>query len=147
MAWKICCHCRQRQPLSEFNKKAKAKDGKQPNCRECNRARSRQYYRDNHAKHIRVIQARRRKRRIWLAAVVEAIKVANGCALCDEGDPVCLEFHHFDASEKAFDIGTHKRVDWKLSTLLTEMKKCAVLCCNCHKKVHASKKTITSTKR
>jgi hypothetical protein len=143
MPSKVCSHCRHRKPLAEFNKKAAAKDGKQPTCRECNRARSRQYYRENHAKHIGAIQAQKRERRKLLKALVEAIKVANGCALCPENDPVCLEFHHVDPSEKDFNIGTHKRVDWKLAKLLKEIKKCAVVCANCHKKVHAGKRTIT----
>lgn len=66
---------------------------------------------------------------------LNTIKAANGCVLCEENDPVCLEFHHLDPREKDFYMGNARRKRWR--DLISEMKKCTVLCSNCHKKVHA----------
>ena len=32
---KVCCACRARKPLGEFNRKTASRDGRQPRCREC----------------------------------------------------------------------------------------------------------------
>ena len=139
MEGKICSRCGTFKPLGEFNKRARARDGKQTWCRDCNRRRSSRYYRENRDYHVQYILASRKRRRRLLNQRIDAIKGANGCALCPENDPVCLEFHHIDPRTKRFAIGTDKRIGWKWATILAEIKKCAVLCANCHKKVHVGK--------
>jgi hypothetical protein len=142
MEIKVCGRCHEVKWLSEFNKKATAKDGKQSYCRECNRARARRYYQENHDRHIRVVMAYRRRRKKELSARITAIKEANGCALCPENDPVCLEFHHPDPGQKDFEIGSFFNASWKWPVIVAEIKKCVVLCSNCHKKVHAGKRSV-----
>ena len=139
---KVCGHCRALKPLSQFNNKATGKDGKQTDCKDCNRERSKRYYRENHDKHIGVIRAYKNRRRREVKCRIDVIKSVNGCALCPEDDPVCLEFHHVEPGHKDFDIGCAKRTDWKWSTIVQEIRKCVVLCSNCHKKVHAGKRTV-----
>ena len=112
-------------------------------CRECNRERSRRYYQVNHKKHLSVILAYKKQRRVEIKNRVDMIKAANGCALCPEYDPVCLEFHHVNPRNKDFPIGTHKRAGWKWSVIVEEIAKCVVICSNCHKKVHAGKKSVS----
>jgi len=46
-----------------------------------------------------------------------------------------LEFHHLDASKKDFTISN---MDFKLSEAVEEIKKCILLCSNCHKEFHAN---------
>src|SRR5262249_28265075 len=91
--------------------------------------------------------AARKRRRAIIKARIEAIKGYNGCALCPECDPVCLEFHHTDPKEKDFDIGSFPNVSWKWAIIAREMRKCVVLCSNCHKKVHAGKKSVDGSLR
>lgn len=45
-----------------------------------------------------------------------------------------LDFHHKDKSEKEFTIGKMKK--GSLELLENEIKKCAVLCANCHREFH-----------
>ncbi len=45
-----------------------------------------------------------------------------------------LEFHHLDPSQKDFGISEMKGC--LLETLVHEVNKCALLCCNCHREVH-----------
>lgn len=65
------------------------------------------------------------------------------CSRCDYGEfESALEFHHKDPNDKAYEIGkliarycaSGFTADWEL--LLTEVKKCKILCSNCHQAFH-----------
>lgn len=47
---------------------------------------------------------------------------------------VALTFHHRDPSEKEFEIGKIKDHAWE--KVLKELKKCDLLCFNCHMELH-----------
>lgn len=55
--------------------------------------------------------------------------------ICDETEPVCLDFHHIDPNEKDFTISKHRGKSKE--NLLKEIKKCVCVCANCHRKIHA----------
>ena len=135
------------KPLSEFNKKARSGDGRQSYCRGCNRARSRRYYQENHTHHLGVILAWKKQRKKELYARIAAVKAMNGCQLCPEADPVCLEFHHPVPGEKDFNVSNYFNVTWSWPGIVAEMIKCVVLCSNCHKKVHAGKLVVDPASR
>jgi len=53
-----------------------------------------------------------------------------------------LDFHHLDPSEKDFNIsGSHCR-SW--DKIESELKKCVLLCANCHREIHSGL-TLTFT--
>jgi len=57
------------------------------------------------------------------------------CVECGEDDPVVLEFDHLPEFEKSFEIGravTSSTRSWE--SILIEMEKCEVVCCNCHRR-------------
>ena len=59
------------------------------------------------------------------------------CIECGESEPVVIDFHHLDASEKEDGIS---RLIWNNSSLdkiKREIDKCVCLCSNCHRRVHA----------
>jgi hypothetical protein len=58
----------------------------------------------------------------------------NGCRLCAEKEPCCLEAHHL--IDKDFTVGGSKS-KYSATRVETELRKCVCLCSNCHKKVHA----------
>lgn len=66
--------------------------------------------------------------RAWLVKY----KRDHACVRCHEDDPVCLEFHHIDASEKEINIAQCK----SKSGALREIEKCEVLCLRCHDTLH-----------
>lgn len=45
-----------------------------------------------------------------------------------------LVFHHIDPASKSFSIGNGRTLKWE--TVEVELKKCALLCQNCHSEVH-----------
>ena len=67
---------------------------------------------------------------------LERYKQGIVCCVCGENHPACLEHHHKDPSKKEFNIGSSV---WKGKTraqIQREIRKCIVLCSNCHKKEH-----------
>lgn len=62
-------------------------------------------------------------------------KATHGCKLCGENRVYCLVFHHREPSSKKFDLSLGR--DKAFSKILSEIKKCDVLCANCHLELHA----------
>mgnify|MGYP000992274064 CR=1 FL=1 len=54
---------------------------------------------------------------------------------CEIVDIRCLEFHHVDPIDKEFEI-CNKIGHYGYDRLLEEVKKCKLLCSNCHRKFH-----------
>lgn len=59
------------------------------------------------------------------------------CAECGENNPVCLDFHHTNPTEKEINISQMVNHGWSKNKMLKEIDKCVVLCSNCHRKKHA----------
>jgi len=60
----------------------------------------------------------------------------NGCVIC--GYDKCksaLDFHHVEPKIKSFSLIRKRRLS--LNEWLTELDKCALLCSNCHREMHA----------
>lgn len=111
---KHCPKCETTKKLDDFNElRGRPGDGYQGYCKECMRIASRQ----------------RADRNIKL---MHRYKMMKGCEVCGYKEhPLALTFDHLDPSEKAFTIGSAgpRR---KLATLKAEIRKCRVICANCH---------------
>jgi hypothetical protein len=68
----------------------------------------------------------------------EYIKDLSVCQLCDENEDICLTFHHLPEYEKKFELSDAKGGSWGISKVFNESLKCAILCMNCHRKVHGN---------
>ena len=81
-------------------------------------------------------------RRANIIQKIRLIKAKTGCEECGYPDPIVLHFHHKNPKTKSFTIGQNVTAkSWK--SILKEIKKCNVLCANCHLLHHynnASKK-------
>ena len=134
MSSKICNCCKAEKPLSEFYKDSRRKDCKQPACKSCSKARSKErtkagltkkYGSRYHCFHGRKHYNKKR-------AYVSSLKTP--CINCGESDPVVIDFHHIDPSTKSFNLsnGTGKSYE----AIAEEVKKCCCLCANCHRRLH-----------
>ena len=65
---------------------------------------------------------------------------ARGCEVCGEKEICCLELHHIDPKTKRINIGRFN--SYSLADLRQEVRKCIVLCANCHRKLHGGKLII-----
>ncbi len=118
---KVCCKCNVSKPLSEFHKigSYKRADGTKgqsyrPDCKICANA---------HWKHR-------------VEEIFEKSGVVWKCTKC--GYDKCksaLDLHHLDPLEK--DVHVSSMWTYTETRILAEIKKCVVLCANCHREVHA----------
>jgi len=113
--YKECKDCKEVKPKKGFTTNKKCLDGTEGSCKKCRTKRKR--------------EANRTKKK-------QLVSLAGGkCEVC--GYNKCdsaLEFHHRDPSQKSFAISESKR---SFKNLLIESKKCALLCANCHRELHA----------
>lgn len=65
---------------------------------------------------------------------IRIYKLSHPCIECGENNPVCLTFHHKDSKRKEMNVG--KLIKMGLYIVDREIKKCNVLCLNCHAKLH-----------
>ena len=48
-----------------------------------------------------------------------------------------LEFHHIDPQAKEYSIASFRYTPRNKEVMIAELKKCVLLCANCHREVHA----------
>jgi hypothetical protein len=72
------------------------------------------------------------ERRRW---IYEYKRSADGCRRCGETDPACLVFHHH-SGEKSETIASLVGDAYPKEKIRSEIKKCVLLCANCHRKEH-----------
>lgn len=76
---------------------------------------------------------KRKRKRHRIKEFLTDYKKRKGCKYCSEKDALCLTFHHRE-NNKAFWLGAGSNVSWK--KVKEEVKKCEVVCENCHKKIN-----------
>lgn len=127
---KKCYTCTKDKAESEFNKNSIRKDGLNSICRDCSKARSKRYYKENPVKHkAETSKNRERYRRKYQVYLLEYLS-NNPCIECGESDIRCLDFDHLKDKE----IVISKAMYWSIDRLKLEIAKCQVLCANCHRK-------------
>lgn len=113
---KICNSCKKEKPESDFRLRSDRPNTLTSKCKDCS---------------VKYVTERRKQ------AKKEFIKYKGGCCqLC--GYNKCdgaLEFHHKDPSKKDFQI--NRGASLIFEKVKDELDKCALLCANCHREVHA----------
>lgn len=93
--------------------------------------------------------ANREKRRLYneerrnrQLVFIRRVKTFYGCSLCGYKEHAsALQFDHINPSEKSFELSQgHTR---SISQVKAEMKKCRILCANCHA-IHTFNQRITN---
>lgn len=60
------------------------------------------------------------------------LKNKSVCGRCGFSNPISLQFHHRNPSDKKFTISHSLSGTYSWNTILKEIEKCDVLCANCH---------------
>lgn len=125
---KICGKCKQEKMLEEFAWKQKVKGIRQYQCRVCQYAYRTEHYQKNKEKIYTQIKVRQQelKDKLW------AYKSSHVCVDCGEQDAVVLEFDHLRDKVENISTLVLKGAAWE--TVLSEIEKCEVVCCNCHRR-------------
>lgn len=120
---KVCRTCGETKALSEFSKSART--GHAYICKTCDREKCKQF--------------RAATREKWKAFMKEAAN--DECSECGYGESSwALELHHVDPSLKSFTVsGFITKYGFTAANqelVREEIKKCVVLCANCHRELH-----------
>lgn len=125
-----CCICHQDLPEDAFTWRNKEKKERQRFCRPCKSEYNRRWY----IKHAEEQKLRTRKN----AAIFNAERVrlitelkSGPCTDCDRTyPPECMDFDHV-RGKKVSNVSIMMK--HKLTTLLSEIEKCELVCSNCHR--------------
>lgn len=90
----------------------------------------REYYYRNKESEMTRIKKRKKEIKKWFKEYKKSLK----CNRCPENDPRCLDFHHKNGNEKKDDISKMVHGGLSIKIIIAEIKKCEVLCANCHRK-------------
>jgi hypothetical protein len=148
---KICTKCKRNKSLEDYYEDDSHKDGRQSVCKNCNRAKDKKYrikhkqeiaernkrYRAEHKQEsLKCTQERIEKHRKAWIPILEEIYGTIACIKC--GYDKCfaaLEFHHRKPKTKNFSISIILRRK-PTPEKIKEIKKCDLLCANCHRELH-----------
>ena len=126
---KICGKCRQEKDLSEFSKNSGRKDGLSGYCKPCMKISRRKHYDENYLKVRSEIMARR----VQLRKFIREYKSSVGCMDCGNADSRVLDFDHLPEFEKEFNLSSAIQRGYGIDKMMSEIKKCEVVCANCHR--------------
>lgn len=132
---KKCPSCLQDKEEECFNKNKSRKDGLAIKCKECRKQDRKHTYKEDSRKLVVWQRAKRLRSSEWLS------QFKKKCSFCPEDHPACLDFHHNDPKTKVRSIAhllnfvNIDNEDHK-NQVIEEIKKCTVICSNCHRKLH-----------
>jgi hypothetical protein len=81
------------------------------------------------------ISIRRKKTKKWFRKKILPRKRCR----CGESNPACLDFHHKNPKTKKDKVSRLVDCAFNKNIILVEIRKCVVLCANCHRKLHYKK--------
>ncbi len=100
------------------------------------RAKTRIYMKQYEKEHVKERQESNKRYKDRLRAYLLKYREEHPCIRCGEAHPACLDFHHRNPEDKDIDVGLIVRQGWGIARVEQELKKCDVLCSNCHRKLH-----------
>jgi len=125
---KKCGRCLQDLNLEFFNTKNKknGKEIKQSFCKKCNSENLKEHYKKNKQKYLDKNKKFKKENQKKLLEFLQD-KECKDCGLKD-----CRVFEFDHLSDKKANIA-HVLSGWCWESLLVEINKCEIVCCNCHR--------------
>ena len=117
METKICSKCGRLLPIDQFNFRDKIKGTRRADCKEC------------HSGYMKLIYQKKKE-------IIQEWKSEQSCCKCGDKRGYVLDYHHIDPSTKTDTIARMTSNNYTLTTVQEEIKKCVVMCANCHREWH-----------
>ena len=126
VGYRVCARCGQLKPLNEYHN---SRTGQFTYCRDCRNEYDRRYYKER-GRAVRL--ARRRvwqdKARLWMADIKSGVP----CVDCGQTFPVyVMHWDHLPEFQKVADVSVMVSSRTR-EAVLEELKKCELVCANCH---------------
>jgi hypothetical protein len=67
---------------------------------------------------------------------IQSIKQQSGCKTCGNNNIRCLDFHHRPRTKKKNTVCNLVRHGYSFEIIKKEIKKCDIICSNCHRTYH-----------
>jgi hypothetical protein len=132
---KKCGKCGVDKELSDFNINPTRKDGYQYLCRVCEHEYKKNHYLHNKESYlIRIRRNRARVKEFFIRYKQRCI-----CSKCGEKRWYVLDFHH--PHSKDVDLSRIVHNGCSIDRIKKEIRKCIVLCSNCHRELHYKETT------
>jgi 5-methylcytosine-specific restriction endonuclease McrA len=135
---RFCTKCTQEKPESEYFVRDKKTGRLHAQCKLCYKAHRISYSAAHYAKYKDAYLLRANLRREKLRAEFRANMLRymsdKACIDCGEADIRVLELDHIDPKSKFFNVSQAVKLGYAWKEVLAEIKKCRVLCANCHKR-------------
>lgn len=102
-------------------------------CKDCFRKRGREYYHSNKKRQLPLAISRTRKSRKIKSDYIRKIKDVP-CADCHTKYPhYVMDFDHRDKRDKITNVASLVTRNWSIEKIKSEIKKCDIVCANCHR--------------
>jgi hypothetical protein len=126
--FRTCKKCKVTKPISDYYRR---RAGHQTICKDCTKVRTNEHWHKNKKSIIAHNNIRRQELTQWYNDLK-----STGCSICGEKHPAALDFHHINKEEKEYNIYDMIGSNRSKAAILAEIKKCKILCANCHRKHH-----------
>lgn len=98
--------------------------------------KAKEYQKGWYQRHKEEVIARSREKQLEIRHWFMRYKSTLYCLDCGISHPAILQFHHRNRADKSFTIADVVRKASSVKQITNEIKKCDVLCVNCHAKRH-----------
>ena len=136
---KVCNTCKNEKLIEEFSFRNKNENQRHASCKLCYIEIRKKYYNNNKEKTKNKNNRLIERNRNWLVSY----KSGKFCYCCDQCDVAVLDFHHLN--NKKFNVVSMIR-GYSIESIIEEIKKCVIVCSNCHRKIHYHKLSIDELK-
>jgi hypothetical protein len=131
---------------------------KRKKCSDCGRNRSLTFFIYGQSRHsskprcvrsicINCSNVARGRRKAEIRQRLASLQKKKKCKKCGFSDPRALLFHHVNPQNKKKCVSVLISMGYKEETVLEEVKKCIVLCANCHSILHSKKPSESFKKK
>jgi len=127
MESKIFTYCKKEKDISSFYKITNS------HCKECEKERAKKVYTKNPEPYKERAKEGKKKLKTFLTDFLFNLKKDSGCRICNEKEVACLDFHHIIKGRPVTRVANHS-----FTSTEKELNKCIIVCCNCHRKIHAN---------
>lgn len=126
---KRCCTCKLEQDIENFSFKYKESNVRSSECKVCHKAYNNKWYLDNKER----VKDNVKRNKTQYIEFFKELKNNKPCLDCAITYPYfVLDYDHV-RGEKSFDISMAIAQGYPKSDILKEIKKCELVCSNCHR--------------